>query len=276
MQMNQQHIEQLADNGIFYRIYGEHNPGSPLALIMGYAGCMFAWPLQFIERLAQHSKVIIFDNRGTGRSEPLRDGVDLRISHFAEDLADLLTSLGFERAQIFGYSLGGCVALEFAHLFPERVEALILQSTTGGGALYTSSDQEVKDRLANPRGSNFDEMLFDFFDLCLSPVSLEQNRGLLNSICANARPYPTSPRVMLPQLMAIRHFDASGFVGDIKHKTLLFHGQNDRILKVENGQALAKSLPNSEHVFFDDCGHCPHIEYETAVAERIQAFLAVN
>jgi pimeloyl-ACP methyl ester carboxylesterase len=273
MQRNQQYTEQLADSGIFYRIYGEHNQGSPIAMIMGYGGCMFAWPLRFIERLAQHSKVIIFDNRGTGRSEPLRDGVDLRISHFAEDLADLLALLKFERAHVFGYSLGGCVALEFAHLFPDRVESLILQSTTGGGALYTSSDQEVKDRLANPRGSNFDEMLFDFFDLCMSADSLEQNRQLLTDICTNARPYPTPPRVLLPQLMAIRHFDASGFASDINKKTLLFHGRDDRILKVENGHALAKVLPNSEHVFFDNCGHCPHIEHETAVAERIESFI---
>lgn len=274
MQENLTYSEALASNGIFYRLYGEANKGAPLVLVMGYGACMLGWPMDFVAKLARHFKVVIFDNRGTGRSSALAEGLDLRMNHFADDLAKLLESLGFEQAKVFGYSMGGCIALEFARLFPERIESLILLSTTAGGSLYVGADQEVKDRLANPRGSNFDEMFFDFLDLCMSPESLQGHKDVLKGICANARPYPTSPRVLQPQLKAFRYFDASSYVGTLGQRTLLIHGTTDRIVRVENGKMLSAVLPDCTSVFLDNCGHCPHIEYESEIIGRIQDFLS--
>lgn len=272
MQKTHSYIEAQAANGIFYRVYGEEHAGPPLVLVMGYGGCMFAWPLQFVARLAEQFKVIIFDNRGTGRSAPLPPGIDLRMHHFAGDLKELLEHLNEPLANLFGYSMGGCVALEFAKMFPEKVNKLILQSTTAGGAYYTSADQEVKDRLANPRGTNFDEMLFDFFDLCMSNSSLDKHRAVLSDICNQARPYPTSPKVLLPQLGAFRNFNACAYVADIQKPVLVLHGKTDRIVRVENGVKLAEHLPNAKSQFVDDCGHAPHIEQEELLLEQVRTF----
>ncbi len=273
MQNTETFTEALAPNGIFYRQYGQNNAGPPLLMIMGYGGTMFAWPLEFIAKLADKFNVVIIDNRGTGRSAPLAKDIDLRMKHFAQDIKDLLIHLEHEKANLFGYSMGGCVALEFANLFPERTAKIILQSTSAGGALYTGSDPDVKERLANPRGSNFDEMLFDFFDLCMSNSALHKHKATLDKICNNARPYPTPLRVLQTQLVAFRNFDASGFAKTLKQETLIFHGKTDRILKVENGQKLHENIPNSQSVLFEDCGHCPHIEYEAEVIVEVQNFL---
>lgn len=273
MQKAAAYKEALAANGIFYRIYGEEHPDPPLIMIMGYGGSMFAWPLRFISGLAEKHKVIIFDNRGTGRSCGLSEGKELRIRHFAEDLKDLLTDLGYSSANLFGYSMGGCVALEFAHLFPEQARNIILESSTAGGTLYTGSDQDVKERLANPRGSNFDEMLFDFFDLCMSTQSIEANRTVLEEICANARPYATSLMVLQLQLKAFRHFDSSEYAGNLAQKFLIIHGKNDRILKFRNGEKLAETIPDARKRFLTNCGHCPHIEYESELLLETSEFL---
>lgn len=234
---------------------------------------MFTWPMPFVEKLAQDRPVVIFDNRGTGRSQGLKENVELRIHHFAEDLQSLIEHLSYSKVNLFGYSMGGCISLEFAKLFPEQAEKIVLQSTSAGGALYTGSDPDVKERLANPRGSTFEEMFFDFFDLCMPQSAIEEFRPLLKEICQNARPYPTPPRVLMPQLMAFRHFDASNYLGEIKNETLLFHGQSDRVLKVQNGQKLAENLTACTPVFLEQCGHCPHIEHEGTVQDKVRSFL---
>lgn len=274
MQKTHSYIEAQAANGIFYRSYGNDNAGVPLVLIMGYGGCMFAWPLNFVGRLAEKHKVIIFDNRGTGRSAALPAAIELRMHHFASDLKEMLSDLQISKANLFGYSMGGCVAIEFAKMYPEIVDKLVLQSTTAGGAFYTGADQEVKDRLANPRGSNFDEMLFDFYDLCMSQASMEKHKAVLQDICNNARPYPTSPRVLQPQLKSFRNFDASQFLNQIANPALVLHGSTDRIVRMENGLKLSEHLPASTSIFIDNCGHAPHIEYEDTVIKRVHEFLS--
>lgn len=276
MQKIEIYQEAQAPNGIFYRLYGAENSATPLTMVMGYGGCMFAWPLEFIQALAKHFPVLILDNRGTGRSARLEENIELRMQHFAEDLKGLLAHLSFSKTHLFGYSMGGCISLEFAQRYPEQVERMILQSTTAGGPLYTGADPEVKERLANPRGSNFDEMLFDFFDLCMPAQALEKHRELLNNICANARPYPTSPKVLQAQLNAFRKFDASLFVEKLPHKALLFHGREDRILKVQNGEKLSQSLRDCRSQFFENCGHSPHIEQQTIVLQQITDFCSSN
>lgn len=265
--------EAQAANGIFYRYYAKESAGIPLIMVMGYGACMFTWPFQFLHRLAEDFPIILFDNRGTGRSKPFDQVIDLRIHNLAEDLKGLLDHLELEKVNLFGYSMGGCVSLEFAKMFPERLDKLLLQSTTAGGALYTGADQEVKDRMANPRGTTFDEMFFDFFDLCMPQDALQTYRPVLDGICANARSYPTPIKVLGMQVNAFRHFDASPYVQSIKNKALVFHGENDRILKIQNGEQLAGSLPDSQSVFLADCGHCPHIEYEDTIVFRSREFL---
>lgn len=273
MQQIRNYLEALADNGIYYRLYNPNHPATPLVMIMGYGGCMFAWPEGFIKRLAELQPVLIFDNRGTGRSRPLAENIELRIEHFADDLIGVLQALSISTANIFGYSMGGCVALELARKYPAIAARVVLQSTTAGGKLYTGSDNDVKDRLANPRGSNFDEMLFDFFDLSMQSEGVRKHRKVLDGICEAARPYPTPPRVLIPQLMAFRYFDASTFAANLEQEFLVIHGESDRILKVENGRELAANLKNVSSAFIGNCGHCPHIESEELVVNRLEGFL---
>lgn len=274
MSKNVEFREALADNGIFYRIYGEENPGRLLAMVMGFRGSMFAWPLDFVTKLAEDNKVLIFDNRGTGRSKPLENGTELRIYDFALDLKNLLDCLGHKTVNVFGYSMGGSVALEFAHDFPDYLDLLILQSTTGGGSLYVASEKDVKDRLLNPRGNTDEEKLFDFHQLCMSAEAIERHKDVLKRSWANSRNYITSQEVIQKQLNASRYFDSSDYVSSINNKTLLIHGLSDRILKPENGQRLADALPDCRGVFLEDCGHCPHIEHEEEVLALVKGFLS--
>src|SRR5690242_6733585 len=101
----------LSANGVslHYEVRGE---GYPLCLIMGYRLNGAAWPEAFVESLARRFSVLTFDNRGTGRSEKPAVGYDLHI--MAADVAGLLDRLGWSRAHVLGYSMGGAIAQELA------------------------------------------------------------------------------------------------------------------------------------------------------------------
>ena len=122
---------QYADvNGI--RIaYGVRGSGPPLVLIMGYRLSSLAWPLDFIEALAERFTVVLFDNRGTGTSDKPTSGYE--ISNMARDVGGLLDHLEIARANVLGYSMGGAIAQEFVRQFPDRVLGLVLCATMCGG-----------------------------------------------------------------------------------------------------------------------------------------------
>src|SRR6202011_4070938 len=118
--------------------YSVHGSGPPLVLIMGYRLSSLAWPLDFIEALAERFTVVLFDNRGTGKSDKPTSGYE--ISNMAKDVGGLLDHLEIARANILGYSMGGAIAQEFVRQFPDRVLSLVLCATMCGGsrAVYAS------------------------------------------------------------------------------------------------------------------------------------------
>ena len=79
-------------------------------------------------RLAGQAEILTYDCRGHGRSG--RNAAPFTTELFARDLAELLDHVGWPAAAVAGASMGGCVALAFAGLYPLRVSALGLIDTT--------------------------------------------------------------------------------------------------------------------------------------------------
>ena len=75
--------------------YGVHGSGPPLVLIMGYRLSSLAWPLDFIDALAERFTVVLFDNRGTGASD--KPTIGYEISNMAKDVCGLLDHLEIAR-----------------------------------------------------------------------------------------------------------------------------------------------------------------------------------
>lgn len=104
--------------------------GEPLLLISGQAVDATAWDA-VIPDLSRRFRVITFDHRGIGRSEPGADEAYTTRS-FARDAAAVLDAAGVDRAHIYGHSMGGRVAQWLAIDHAPRVGALVLGATTGG------------------------------------------------------------------------------------------------------------------------------------------------
>lgn len=109
---------------IWYQTYGE---GDPLILIHGGFGSVEMFGPN-IERLAQGRRVIGVDLQGHGGTGPL--GRPMTFEAMATDIAELIKSLGYDKADVMGYSLGGATALRLAIDHPEVVDRLVLVSMT--------------------------------------------------------------------------------------------------------------------------------------------------
>ena len=106
-----------------YEISGE---GDPLLLIMGTSGSMMLW-CELVPRLAEHFRVIAFDNRGLGGSE--RGECEIAVAAMAEDASALLAALDIPQAHVMGWSLGSAVVQELALAHQEQVATAIMYAT---------------------------------------------------------------------------------------------------------------------------------------------------
>ena len=105
-----------------YRRFGRQG-GVPLVLLNRFRGTIDWWDPEFLDYLAAHHDVIVFDNVGIGYSsgEP-RDSIE----GFAEGAIEFIEALGLSTVDLLGWSLGGIVAQEIARCRPELVRKLVV------------------------------------------------------------------------------------------------------------------------------------------------------
>ena len=119
----------VGDIDIAYKMFGK---GEVLLLIPGSSMTMDEWEPNVLNRLASNHTVIIFDNRGIGKTTP--GNKTWLIEQFANDTASLLDALKIEKpVNVLGFSLGGFIAQEPALTHPQKVNKLTLYAANCGG-----------------------------------------------------------------------------------------------------------------------------------------------
>jgi pimeloyl-ACP methyl ester carboxylesterase len=90
---------------------------------------------RFMRRLASFARVIVFDKRGSGLSDPVGDAATLE--ERIDDIRAVMDAAGSERADVFGWSEGATLAAFFAASRPDRVSALVKDLVVGSGLAFT-------------------------------------------------------------------------------------------------------------------------------------------
>ena len=106
--------------------YEVHGSGEPLILIHGLSMDSSTW-FDRVPLLSQKYQVVIFDNRGVGRTDAPNE--DYSTEMMADDTAALLKFLNVDKAHILGFSMGGMIAQIVALKYPELVKSLLLNAT---------------------------------------------------------------------------------------------------------------------------------------------------
>ncbi len=252
---------------LYHEVYGT---GYPVLLIAGLGSDSSSW-LGVSGELSKKFRVIIFDNRGCGRSDVPPAGYTIK--DMADDAVRLLDALEIKKAHIVGHSMGGYIAQEIAVRSPERVDKLILESTS-----YVSSDrnnelfagflEELK------KGSDYEEWIRTWASWIFSPKTLK-NEEFISAFVRSAVEYPLrqSADSFRAQVQAIASFDGKDNARHIKAGTLVLEGGDDRLITPSEAEALAKSITKSSFSLVKDAGHSLHIEKPEEFLQIVLDFL---
>jgi len=251
-----------ADNSGVKIYWEETGKGDPLLLIMGLGYSRDMW-YRTVPVVSQHYRTISFDNRGVGRSDV--PAGPYPIPMMAADAAAVLDSAGVERAHVFGISMGGMIAQEFALQCPERVRSLILGCTSHGGSEAIGADAEVISTLM-ARGTMSAEdgvraMIPYIYDPSTPRERIEEDLEI------RLRTFPTAEGYFA-QVRGILAFDSFSRLTQLKIPTLVIHGESDRLIPPENGRRIARiidgarllMIPGASHIFPTDQ---PEISHQT-------------
>ncbi len=226
--------------------WDEQGSGAPLLLIMG-----LGWPYQGWWRLrpvlSEKYRTIALDNRGVGRSEA--PAGPYSIAQMAADAAGVLNAARVNTAHIFGVSMGGMIAQEFALQYPKKVRSLILGCTAAGGPEAVRAEEEAVLRTRGQDPDQFARAINPFiYDAGTSPQLVEEDTAV-------RRKWYASADVYFAQLQAVTAWEAYSRLAQISAPTLVIHGENDRLVPAENGKRIAGRIPGAKLVTIPGASH---------------------
>jgi pimeloyl-ACP methyl ester carboxylesterase len=260
-------IEGKTAGGIYFRKSSTPRSRDAFVLVMGYGGSGRIWPRDFVDKLAQKFTVITYDNRGTGYSIVPQDQREYTIKKMSDDLDEVVDKLGIRQLHLLGYSMGSCIALQYARDHAAKVKTLFLLSGTAGGALYVKPSAEMSAALAHPQGDTLWELYMSSFKLMYSRETLKRVEPQLRKIFEASKDTPTTPAGLAGHSNAFGQFDGTAFLAGLKMPTTILAGQDDRLMPVQNSENLAKAILGARLVLVPDCQHGAHVQCENLVRE---------
>ncbi len=200
-------------------------------------------------------RVLSYDQRCLGRSD--RSAGDLTMADYADDAAQLIAAIGWDRCHVVGTSFGGMVALNLAVRHPHLIERLVLNCTSPGGTRPSYPLHELGARGSDPEETFATRMRLN--DVRWDPAAAEPIPGLgrfYDVIAAQGRETPDDAVVagLRRQLEARAGHDVEADVGRIRHETLVCAGRFDQIAPLANSEWLADQIPRARLEVFEG-GH---------------------
>ena len=242
---------------MYYEIHGE---GEPLVYITG-AGGNTTQCYGYIPVYSREYRLILFDSRGAGQSDAPDMPYTMEI--MADDLAGLLDTIGINASHIWGVSMGGMIAQQFALRYPEKVRSLILACTyCGGPGSSLMTDPEVMRATERMQGLPLKESMMEMLRLMVSQKFIDDNPGLIREMVEQMTKHPAPPHGRMRQTEAAMAHNTYERLPEIKAPTLVIHGDADKLINVENSRIIASRIPGAELVILKNMGHLFALEAE--------------
>ena len=244
---------QAGDIRIYYEMTGE---GHRLLFINGTGGDLRNPMAPLQSPLGKHFNLLAYDQRGLGQTDKPDRPYTMR--DYADDAARLLTTVGWQRCHVLGYSFGGMVAQEFAIRHPERVAKLVLCVTSPGGAGGASYPLHELSRLGPEerarRGIALSDLRRTAEWQAAHPDEVSQ---FIGQALATERAHAHEPgwaEGRARQLEARRGHDTFDRLDRIKAPTLVCGGRHDGIALAATQERMTARIPGAELRMFEG-GH---------------------
>jgi pimeloyl-ACP methyl ester carboxylesterase len=251
---------------VAYRAAGS---GPPLVMITGYGGTMESWDRRFVDALARHYHVVIFDNAGIGQTQA--PPAPVSIDAMANQTSALIATLGLTRPDILGWSMGSMIAQALAVLHPDQVRRLILCAGYPGNGTAIRPPQDAINALT---GGDTQQVMADLFPA--------DQAAAQNTYLAAVSSYPAAPAAPAGTVTTQKHAVDQWWAGrdpagqhaaTIAAPTLIADGTADRLDPLANSRTLARLIPGAKLTLYPDASHAFLFQDQAAFIPLIESFL---
>src|SRR6188768_4198224 len=250
--------------------YSDHGPDDAPVIIFihGFPLNKSMWNKQ-VEALKENYRVIAYDIRGHGNSDP---GIDnFFIELFVNDLLRLMEKLGIQKSILCGLSLGGYIAVNAVLKYPDRFDGLILNDTQ-----CIADTPEIKENRClaiiriKEKGVELyaDESIEKFF----SPGSLTKKKNRIAEVKEMIINTPKQTLYKTLHALAERKETCSR-LQEINIPVLIMVGKEDKITPIAAAQQLHEKILNSKLEIIQQAGHLSNLENPTAFYTHLVNFL---
>jgi 3-oxoadipate enol-lactonase len=190
----------------------------------------------------------------------------------ASDAAAVLDAAGVEAAHVFGMSMGGMIAQEFALQYPKRVRSLILGCTATGGPHAVRAEAAVTETLLR-QGMTPEEHRAAITPFIYDPGTPRER--INEDMAIRMKWYPT-PQGYAGQLQGIFGWEAYSRIAQISVPTLVIHGESDRLIPAANAKLIAERIPGAKLVLIPHASHIFETDQPAAAHQAILEFLGAR
>ncbi len=270
------HFARSGDASIAYQVVGD-GP-TDLILVLGFATHVelqwesFAFA-RFFERISSFSRLIVFDKRGTGLSDPVAEVPTLE--QRVDDVRAVMDAAGSECAVLFGVSEGGPMSVLFAAAHPDRVTALVLHGAMGRTTEapdypWASPAEALRESAAEfivPYWGTDAQGTVELF-----APSLADDRQAVE-FAARMERSAASPAMVWKIFEMFLDMDVRAILPMIQVPTLVLHRRGDRVVNRRAGEELAAQIPDARYVELPGIDHLPWAGDWKAVLGEVEEFL---
>ena len=224
---------------------------------------------RFLRRLATFSRLICFDQRGTGLSDPVALSALPTLERWMDDVRAVMDAVGSTRAALLGSGGGGVMSMLFAATYPEQTAALVLINSfarltrTAGYPMRTSPE--------------FEERI-------IRELRYGWGRGvLLETVCPSRAGDPafrawwaryqrlgSSPGTVIAMRRVLEELDVRDVLSAIAVPTLIFNRRENRLVEVVHSRYLAEHIPGARYVELDGEDYFPFVGNSEAILDGIE------
>lgn len=226
----------------------------------------------FLERLARFSRLIIFDKRGVGMSDPVAPHAHPTLEERLEDVRAVMDAAGSEDAVLLGHSEGSQLSVLFATTYPARTRAIVLMG--GYAAVRRSADYPigVPDHVLERMLESVTEMWGDpaVLDLVMPSVRSSPARS---QWWAQFFRRSTSPGAAATQIRMNWESDIRHLLPLVQVPTLVLHAGDEEWMRSSAGRFLAEHIPGARFVELPGRDHLPYGELGPRVADEVEEFV---
>lgn len=258
----------------YYRKLGEDKPGLPIIFLNHLTATMDDCDPKIMDGLASEHPVICFDNRGIGST----GGVTPKnVAEMATDAIAFIKALGYQKVDLFGFSLGGFISQEILLREPQLVRKVILAGTgpAGGAGISKMTPVVIKDVIKGNFTFRNPKFYLFFNSNANGHKAAKSYLKRLKERTEN-RGEKLKMKHLTHQLEAIKAYglQAPQDLSVITQPVLIVNGENDKMVPASNSYELKNRIKNSEIIIYKDAGHGSIFQNHEDFVKKALEFLA--